>query len=235
MRLCKCGCDLSLEGMRRPARTGQIVERPDATGAVRRSLRFRAGGRRHTVPLGVVSRVEAERELAFVMADVARGVWQPPRRVETTIVDVPTFHEFSEQWWVRNENQLAESTQLDYRWRLEKHLLPFFKDLALDAITFDMVEGYIAAKLAEDDGLSPRSINMTVTLLAAILESAVERELIARNPARARSAGRANAHRGAPISTQPRRSTRCSTPPASWTATHRRTSGMFAAARSSRR
>src|SRR5205807_4012718 len=47
-------------------------------------------------------------------------------------------------------------------------------------------EGYIAAKLAEEKPLSARSINMTVTLLGAILESAVERELIGRNPARGR-------------------------------------------------
>jgi site-specific recombinase XerC len=40
--------------------------------------------------------------------------------------------------------------------------------------------------LHEDDPLSPRSINMTVTLLGAILESAVDRELIGRNPARGR-------------------------------------------------
>jgi len=33
--------------------------------------------------------------------------------------------------------------------------------------------------------LSPRSINMTVVLLAAVLEGAVERELIPRNPAKA--------------------------------------------------
>ena len=58
--------------MARPA-TGQIVERADATGAIRRSLRFRTGGRRHTVPLGVVSRADAERELAHVIADVERG------------------------------------------------------------------------------------------------------------------------------------------------------------------
>ena len=41
--------------------------------------------------------------------------------------------------------------------------------------------------LAEDSPLSPRSINMTVTLLAAILDGAVERELIARNPARGKA------------------------------------------------
>jgi len=58
--------------MPRPA-TGQILERKSKDGRVLRTLRFRAGGRRHTVPLGVVSRAEAERELGFVMADVARG------------------------------------------------------------------------------------------------------------------------------------------------------------------
>lgn len=180
--------------MARPA-TGQIVERQDATGAVRRSLRFRAGGRRHTVPLGVVSRAESERALTFVMADVARGVWQPRAAVEQEIVEVPTFHEFSEQWWLRVERQLAAGTKADYRNRLENHLLPYFKDLPLDAITFDTVERYIAGKLAGivyEDGvpvgegppLSARSINMTLTLLAAILEGAVERDLIARNPAK---------------------------------------------------
>ena len=101
---------------------------------------------------------------------------------------VPTFHQYAEDWWLRNEKQLAPSTQLDYRWRLETHLLPFFARHRLDEITFDQVERYIARKLDEAHPLSPRSINMTVTLLGAILEGAVERELIPRNPARVNAA-----------------------------------------------
>jgi integrase len=199
--------------MGRPA-TGEIIERADATGAVRRSLRFRAYGRRHTLPLGVVSRADAERELACVMADVARGIWKPPQAVEPP-PEVPTFHAFAEDWWLRNAGQLAPKTQTDYRWRLECHLLPHFGEMRLDAITFDTVERYIAAKLAENkrieeaaesgspivqeftdrlgrerkrraQPLSPRAINMTLVLLAAILEGAVERELIGRNPAKGR-------------------------------------------------
>jgi integrase len=202
--------------MARPA-TGQVVERADATGAVRRSLRFRAGGKRHTVPLGVVSRAEAERELGYVLADVARGTWRPAVVVETPLeTEVPTFHAFAEDWWLRNEKQLAAKTRTDYRWRLECHLLDYFGEMRLDAITFDTVERYIAAKLAEGERirdaaakgkpivqeytdrlgrerkrkaqpLSPRAINMTVILLAAILEGAVERELIARNPAKGKN------------------------------------------------
>jgi integrase len=120
-----------------------------------------------------------------VRADVARGLWKPPTVVEARVdVEIPTFHAFSEEWWVRNEKRFAAKTRTDYRWRLEAHLLPYFPGLRLDAITFDTVERYIAAKLAEDKPLSPRLINMTAILLGAILEGAVERELIARNPAK---------------------------------------------------
>ena len=87
---------------------------------------------------------------------------------------------------MRNERQLASETRANYRWRLERHLLPFFAAMRLDEITFDLVERYIATKLAEDEPLSACSINMTVTLLGAILEGAVERDLIRRNPARGR-------------------------------------------------
>jgi integrase len=157
-------------------------------GRTYRALRFTAYGRRRYVSLGAVSAAEAERTLRHTMADVERGTWQPPVAVDPPPEPepIPTFHQFAEEWWIRTERQFAENTQLDYRWRLESHLLPFFKDHRLDAITFDLVEHYIAGKLAEDDPLSPRSINMTVTLLAAILEGAVERELIARNPAKGR-------------------------------------------------
>src|ERR1700740_814716 len=112
---------------------------------------LRAGGGRHPIPLGVVSRADAERELAFVMADVARGVWKPRTAAEQPIVEVPTFHEFAEQWWVRVEGRIAESTKADYRWRLEEHLLAYFGEIRLDAITIDTVESYIAAKLSQGE------------------------------------------------------------------------------------
>lgn len=101
-----------------------------------------------------------------------RWTWRPPRSVQPPPEEelTPTFHEYAEQWWTRSEKQLAPETRANYRWRLESHLLPFFAVKRLDEITFDLVERYIAAKLAEDDPLSPCSINMTVTLLGAIPE-----------------------------------------------------------------
>jgi integrase len=180
--------------MARPAK-GTIMERPTKAGQINRTLRFYAGGTRHTRPLGPVSRDEAERELRHLMADVERGTWRPPAPIEQVDVEVPFLDEFAEQWWLRNEAQLSENTKADYRWRLEHHLLHYFGPIPVDRITIATVEDYVAGKLAgviyengepvgEGDPLSARSINMTTTLLGAILESAVERELITRNPAR---------------------------------------------------
>jgi integrase len=169
--------------------TGAVVEHVGGDGRTYRSLRFTAYGKRRYVSLGPVSGTEAAQELRYVLADVERGTWQPKAVVEPEAQPdpVPTFHVFAEQWWVRNEKQFRPSTQADYKWRLEKHLLPFFADYPLDRITYDLVERYIAAKLSEDTPLSARSVNMTLTLTAAILEGAVERDLITRNPARGKS------------------------------------------------
>jgi integrase len=167
---------------------GAIVEHTAKDGRVYRALRFTAYGRRQFASLGAVSRGDAERELRYVLTDIERGTWRPPQEANPPPEPepVPTFHQFAEQWWLRNERQLAPSTRVDYRWRLG-HLLDAFAEHQVDRITFDDVEQYIAKKLAEDEPLSPRSINMTLTLMAAILDGAVDRELIARNPAKGKS------------------------------------------------
>lgn len=169
--------------MARPLK-GKVVARQRSDGT-HYALRFTAYGKRRYLTLGAVSLEEAEVRLRHVLADVERGIWKPPAEVEPPqeASRLPSFHEYAEQWWLRNEGRLSENTRLDYRWRLESHLLPYFKNMRLDEISIDTVEDYIAAKLAEDDPLSARSINMTLMLLGAILETAVERRLIDRNPA----------------------------------------------------
>jgi len=198
------------------ATTGSVIEhKSKVDGKVYRRLRFTAYGKRRLVSLGPVSASKAEAELRGILADVERGKWEAPETVEAPAepVTVPTFHQYADQWWARAQLQLAAKTRTDYTWRLEVHLLPYFGEMRLDAITIDGVDAYVASKLAEgeriraaaDAGkpmredftdslgrkrsrplqpLSPRSINMTVTLLAAVLESALERDLIGRNPAK---------------------------------------------------
>ncbi len=164
--------------------TGSVAERTADNGRVSRALRFNAYGKRRFVNLGAVSVEEAHRELRHVLADVERGQWQPTvAQSPAACTAAPTFHEYVEQWWLQNAAHLAEKTQTDYRWRIEAHLLPWFADLPLDQITIDSVDRYKVSKLNEDRPLAASSINKTMAMLEAILETAGERELIGRNPA----------------------------------------------------
>ncbi len=125
----------------------------------------------------------------------------------------PTFHEFASEWFEARSGEWREATRLDYQWQLTVHLLPFFKDHKLSQITIAEVDRYRESKVAEartieaaaakgkprmrvytdargrhhkkaERPLSPTSINKTITRLGQILEVAVERELVDRNPVR---------------------------------------------------
>lgn len=167
--------------------TGQLLERRGRRG-ITYAARIRAYGKRHYVVLGRswegCTRERAEDEIENILADVRRGIWRAPERTPPAErAPEPTFHEFASQWYAEHEREWSEKTQVDYRWRLSDYLLPFFAGYALSEIDVASVDRYKAARLAEGK-LAPSSINKTLVLLSAILESAEERDLIARNPAR---------------------------------------------------
>jgi integrase len=168
---------------------GEVVRNPRRDGTYTYALRFSAAGKRYYVTLGRPedgwTDKRATDELANVLADVRRGIWQPPSKTPTIVEppDDPTFHEFASAWFDAASKELRPNTVLDYEWQLRVHLLPFFKDHRLSQITVAEVDRYREAKVAED-ALSAVSINKTLTRLGQILELAVERELIARNPAK---------------------------------------------------
>lgn len=178
--------------MPRPA-TGQVVRR--ASGAW--ALRFRACGTRQYVTLGTAeegwTRAKAQSELQNVLADVRRGIWQPPAAEPVHAPrEIPTFHAFASEWFERQTVEggrrgegLSDAGKADLQWRLSNHLLPAFSSRRVDQITVEDVDRYRLGKVREGE-LGVTSINKTLTTLAAILETAVEYELIDRNPARGR-------------------------------------------------
>ncbi len=169
---------------------GQVLEL-DRKGGRTFALRFRAYGQRRYLTLGTTaegwSRRKAEDELANVLADVRRGIWQPyePPTAKAPAA-TPTFHEFASEWFHGLSNEgLSENTVAQCRWELTTHLLPFFAKHRLAEITIAEVDRYRQEQVRKGT-LSATSINRTIMRLAQILEIAVERELIARNPARGR-------------------------------------------------
>lgn len=172
-------------------------------------MRFHAYGQRHYLTLGTSedgwTRQRAEEELANVLADVRRGIWQPPRHQPPTHApfEEPTFHEYASEWLAQREQEgLKPKTITDLRWSLVNHLLPFFAEHRLSQITPREIRRYTQAKLVErnaieearakaeangkpfrERSLSNGSINHTLRHLAQVLEVAVDDELLASNPA----------------------------------------------------
>jgi integrase-like protein len=131
---------------------------------------------------------------------------EPPSD-ETPPAAEPTFHEFASRWLSARRHELRATTYADYRWRLVRHLLPFFADYKPSDITITLVDRYREDKLIEREeterakaagvtlvdhsgrprrGLSNESINKTLALLANMLDDAVERGWLASNPAQGR-------------------------------------------------
>jgi integrase len=183
--------------MARPP-TGQIIERQGARGRTF-GLRFRAYGERRYVTAEAATRAEAETELANLLADVRRGIWRPPAPEPEAPKEEPTFHEFGSEWLAaRKLEGLAPKTIVDLRWSLSNHLLPHFAGFRLSEITPQEIDRYKGAKVRErqaieqarqkgekirERGLSNNSINHVLSDLAQVLETAVEYDLIAANPA----------------------------------------------------
>ena len=190
--------------MSRPA-TGTVVARKGKNGTAY-ALRFRVAGHgRQYVTTNATTKQAAEVELQNVLADVRRGIWQPPRPAPVAAVDEePSFHEFASEWMtLREQEGLAAKTIVDLRWSLELHLLPHFAAFKLAEITPREVDHYKVVKAKEraeietaraeaekrgekyrgERGLSNSSINHVLSDLAQVLETAVEYGLIASNPA----------------------------------------------------
>lgn len=195
--------------MARPT-TGQVVTHLRKDGLTSFWLRVRANGQRHRIVLGTEAdggtHARAEQELEKVRALIAAGVWHPPEP-EAPPTEAPTFHEFATAYLDSRRGELAENTYDDYRWRLVCHLLPFFAEHLVTDIDIKLVDRYRQHKVAEREEikalaaagkpvrdergllvkpLSNESINKTLTLLAAILDVAIDHGLIEANPARGR-------------------------------------------------
>ncbi len=172
-----------------PKTTGEVLERR-RRGSIVFAIRFRAYGKRRYLTLGSKSdgwtRAKAEEELQNVLADVRRNLWRPPNPRTADKQDEPTFHEFASEWFEAFKNEgVRESTLQDYEWQLSLHLLPYFASHLLSEITIVEVDRYRQLKVKEGR-IGATSINKTIQRLAQILDVAMERELIDRNPARGR-------------------------------------------------
>jgi site-specific recombinase XerC len=154
---------------------------------------YDAFGRRHRESVGL-NYQQAVRARMARLADIEAGRFGLRRGRK-----VPTLAEFVEEPWRRDAAVSHKpSTRRGYEALLRHHLLPFFGDWPLPAITRGAVKGFIARKAGEQRApysrrnpnpnrptLSRKTILNTVALLSAILEAAaVDYEFLHANPLR---------------------------------------------------
>lgn len=95
---------------------------------------------------------------------------------------LPTFKEYSDKWTTRYaEVECKYSTVYGYKLLLKRHLVPEFGQLGLDRISREHVKDF-AARLA-GMGLSRNSVRRVISLLAEILNAALDDRLIERDAA----------------------------------------------------
>lgn len=85
-------------------------------------------GLQRSAPHTFATKTEAGRWLATVEADMRRGGWVDPRDGEMR------FNELAERWFATKVH-LRENTRHQYRYLLDKHVLPFFGERPIGSIT----------------------------------------------------------------------------------------------------
>jgi integrase len=162
---------------RRRLRFGRVQELP--------SGRFRArylgpDGLLRSAPNTFLTRTDAERWLSVVEADLLRGRWIDPVAGQVPVRD------YAERW-IDERPGLAPRTVELYRSMLQCHIAPELGDLTLADVTPARVRSWRKALL--DAGLSGVTVAKAYRLLKAMLNTAVDDELIRRNPCRIKGAG----------------------------------------------
>ena len=200
-----------------------------------------AYGKRRYVTLGGKgegwTRARADAELQNVLADVRRGLWEPPKSEAVVALarEIPTFHMFASEWFARQTAEggrhgggLSAKGVVDLEWRIAKHLLPYFAAMRLDAITVEDVDRYRAAKVRAGN-LGATSINKTLQRSRRSLRLPANTATSIATWRRAGAAGCPPQPRRVRRSIAPTTSRRCWMPRPNWTPMH-----LFATAKDGR-
>ncbi|GHJ91048.1 putative prophage phiRv2 integrase [Streptomyces sp. NE5-10] len=156
-------------------------------GAVRKlpSGRFQAryrgpDGLMRSAPETFASQTDADRWLVRKEAEIIDGKWKNPD-------DKIPFGVYADAWF--KERDYAATTRERNGSALRLHILPTFADVVLSEITTPQIRRWRASLL--ESGVGEPTVAKAYQILRAIMNTAVDDELIQRNPCRIKGAGAA--------------------------------------------
>jgi integrase len=139
-------------------RTGTIIRKPTKLG-ISYGLRFTYRGQKVYHSIGGSwegwndERVEEERK--FVMRQVERGEYVPPRPETAPIAsgdEVPTFQVLASIVLARKKRRVSTKTYADLKWRLDT-AVDHFGPYAVDQIDVALADAFLEAKLHEREAI----------------------------------------------------------------------------------
>lgn len=119
-------------------------------------------------------KVDAERFLATVQADVLRGAYVDPRAGQLR------FKGYAESW-LAGRLHLRKTSYLMYEAHLKNHIVPAFGTAPLAGIRRSDVQAFVSS-LAAPGKLQPGTVRTVYAVLRGIMVAAVADELIVRTP-----------------------------------------------------
>jgi integrase len=150
---------------------------------------------RHVAPTTFQAKIDAEGWLHEERKLIEANEWSPPRhRAEKAraVATTPDFETYAKKWIAKRRTDKGEplraSTRVNYEATLEHHLVPTFGRMRLRDITKGAVRRWYEDTL-EGNGDTPRANSKAYGLLRAIMNSAVDEDLIEANPVHIRGAG----------------------------------------------
>lgn len=137
---------------------------------------------RITAPHTFPTKGDAQRWLATVEADMARGTWHDPTLGRTTIA------EWADRWLATKLPTVRRATADQYEYILRMHIVPHLGDREIGTFTPADVQAWLGT-MHRHSGLAPNTVAKVYRLLKNMLGGAVEVGMIARNPCTIRGAG----------------------------------------------
>ena len=135
-----------------------------------------ATGKRHRIKAGSKKRL-ADSLLADCESKVLRN-----ERIGLLDRRKVRFEDLAEEWLTIFKGRWTKRTIITYQNRVRSKLNPVFGRWFIDQISRDQIEAYLAYR-RQDDGMAPATVNRELAALKTILNWAVRREFLDKNPA----------------------------------------------------
>jgi integrase len=136
-------------------------------------------------PRTFATKTDADRWLRLVEVDLVKGTWTNPDLGKVPLGEYLTT-------WIDHRTNLRPRTVDLYRWLHQRYIEPTMRDMLLANIAPGTVRAWRAHLLS--DGVSATMAAKAYRLLRAVLNTAVDDELIRRNPCRIKGADQEHAN-----------------------------------------